>query len=173
MELARCQVAVVIAFSHPLGPRNLPTLAFSAFSPSQALGLARLFGERWPLSSKVFSPALALCQVGWRLFNLPAPYGFKAPRCTHEGDAESTREENDSGHSSASCSLRQMRAYDPGRTRTCNPRLRRPMPYPLGHGACDARARTMPSGVLPPSNTCQSQRICLSFPSCSFHDPAT
>ena len=23
---------------------------------------------------------------------------------------------------------------DPGRTRTCNPRLRRPMPYPLGHG---------------------------------------
>ena len=24
---------------------------------------------------------------------------------------------------------------DPGRTRTCNPRLRRPMPYPLGHGA--------------------------------------
>ena len=34
---------------------------------------------------------------------------------------------------------------DPGRTRTCNPRLRRPMPYPLGHGArclhgaCDAQ----------------------------------
>ena len=27
----------------------------------------------------------------------------------------------------------------PGRTRTCNPRLRRPMPYPLGHGA---RCRT-------------------------------
>ena len=25
--------------------------------------------------------------------------------------------------------------YDPGRTRTCNPRLRRPMPYPLGRGA--------------------------------------
>ena len=24
---------------------------------------------------------------------------------------------------------------DPSRTRTCNPRLRRPMPYPLGHGA--------------------------------------
>ena len=24
---------------------------------------------------------------------------------------------------------------DPGRTRTCNPRLRRPMPYPLGHRA--------------------------------------
>ena len=28
-----------------------------------------------------------------------------------------------------------MRKNDPGRTRTCNPRLRRPMPYPLGHGA--------------------------------------
>jgi hypothetical protein len=27
---------------------------------------------------------------------------------------------------------------DPGRTRACNPRLRRPMPYPLGHGACAA-----------------------------------
>ena len=27
------------------------------------------------------------------------------------------------------------RKSDPGRTRTCNPRLRRPMPYPLGHGA--------------------------------------
>ena len=26
--------------------------------------------------------------------------------------------------------------HDPGRTRTCNPRLRRPMPYPLGHGTC-------------------------------------
>ena len=25
--------------------------------------------------------------------------------------------------------------HDPGRTRTCNPRLRGPMPYPLGHGA--------------------------------------
>jgi hypothetical protein len=25
--------------------------------------------------------------------------------------------------------------YDPGRTRTCNPRLRGLMPYPLGHGA--------------------------------------
>ena len=27
------------------------------------------------------------------------------------------------------------KAIDPGRTRACNPRLRRPMPYPLGHGA--------------------------------------
>ena len=26
---------------------------------------------------------------------------------------------------------------DPGRTRACNPRLRRLMPYPLGHGASD------------------------------------
>ena len=25
---------------------------------------------------------------------------------------------------------------DPGRTRTYNPRLRRPMPYPLGHRTC-------------------------------------
>ena len=28
-----------------------------------------------------------------------------------------------------------MLVLDPGRTRTCNPRLRRLMPYPLGHGA--------------------------------------
>ena len=31
--------------------------------------------------------------------------------------------------------LRAIQIIDPGRTRTCNPRLRRPMPYPLGHGA--------------------------------------
>ena len=30
---------------------------------------------------------------------------------------------------------REVFANDPGRTRTCNPRLHRPMPYPLGHGA--------------------------------------
>ena len=29
---------------------------------------------------------------------------------------------------------------DPGRTRTCSPWLRRPMPYPLGHGAAEASA---------------------------------
>ena len=29
----------------------------------------------------------------------------------------------------------RARCNDPGRTRTCNPRPRRPMPYPLGHGA--------------------------------------
>ena len=32
---------------------------------------------------------------------------------------------------------------DPGRTRTCNPRLRRPMPYPLGHGANETRPRNL------------------------------
>ena len=32
---------------------------------------------------------------------------------------------------------RLLNENDPGRTRTCNPRLRRPMPHPLGHGACD------------------------------------
>ena len=32
-------------------------------------------------------------------------------------------------------SMRIVIQNDPGRTRTCNPRLRRPMPYPLGHGA--------------------------------------
>ena len=30
---------------------------------------------------------------------------------------------------------RSANLSDPGRTRTYNPRLRRPMPYPLGHGA--------------------------------------
>ena len=33
--------------------------------------------------------------------------------------------------------LSERGANDPGRTRTCNPRLRGPMPYPLGHGAFD------------------------------------
>ena len=36
---------------------------------------------------------------------------------------------------SASCNRCIDKIIDPGRTRTCNPRLRRPMPYPLGHGA--------------------------------------
>ena len=35
---------------------------------------------------------------------------------------------------------------DPGRTRTYNPRLRRPMPYPLGHGAFWWRAAEI--GIL-------------------------
>ena len=30
--------------------------------------------------------------------------------------------------------LHASNGHDPGRTRTCNPRLRGPMPYPLGHG---------------------------------------
>ena len=33
------------------------------------------------------------------------------------------------------CILLLRYKYDPGRTRTYNPRLRGPMPYPLGHGA--------------------------------------
>ena len=37
---------------------------------------------------------------------------------------------------------------DPGRTRTCNPRLRRPMPYPLGHGANECRAIQTAKNVL-------------------------
>ena len=32
---------------------------------------------------------------------------------------------------------------DPGRTRTCNLRFRRPMPYPLGHGASEALRRSI------------------------------
>ena len=33
------------------------------------------------------------------------------------------------------CPYPKIGGNDPGRIRTCNPRLRRPMPYPLGHGA--------------------------------------
>ena len=39
------------------------------------------------------------------------------------------------------------RENDPGRTRTCNPRLRRPMPYPLGHGARCKWSRRAPCNV--------------------------
>ena len=46
-----------------------------------------------------------------------------------------------------SCSCRvwlaKRCANEPGRTRTCNPRLRGPMPYPLGHGStCQFVQRT-------------------------------
>lgn len=50
---------------------------------------------------------------------------------------------------------------DPGRTRTCNPRLRRPMPYPLGHGAFCSRS-TIRFGFLvaPPKATfCNWERL--------------
>ena len=36
---------------------------------------------------------------------------------------------------------------EPGRTRTCNPRLRRPMPYPLGHGSIEL-GRQLESVIL-------------------------
>ena len=44
--------------------------------------------------------------------------------------------------------------HDPGRTRTCNPQLRRPMPYPLGHGAtclclCRKTSNTTALDVFP------------------------
>ena len=43
------------------------------------------------------------------------------------------------------CKPLHKKTNDPGRTRTCNRRLRVPMPYPLGHGAAnkhDARMQT-------------------------------
>jgi hypothetical protein len=43
---------------------------------------------------------------------------------------------------------------DPGRTRTCNPRLRKPMPYPVGHGANCVPKCTLPSSD---SHTCSPQ----------------
>ena len=48
---------------------------------------------------------------------------------------------------------------DPGRTRTCNPRLRRPMPYPLGHGANDGRDLNSPTLT-------DSQQACACVPAC-------
>ena len=45
---------------------------------------------------------------------------------------------------------------DPGRTRTCNPRLRRPMPYPLGHGARCQMSAQCTSYLI-----CQIQIPCL------------
>ena len=37
---------------------------------------------------------------------------------------------------------------DPGRTRTYNPRLRGPMPYPLGHGATCKSLELCPDNTL-------------------------
>ena len=48
---------------------------------------------------------------------------------------------------------------DPGRTRTCNPQLRRPMPYPLGHGANDRRDLNSPTLT-------DSQQACACVPAC-------
>ena len=46
---------------------------------------------------------------------------------------------------------------DPGRTRTCNPRLRRPMPYPLGHGANCSASRRLQRECAAALRCCQRQ----------------
>ena len=51
-----------------------------------------------------------------------------------EGDLGSTQH-GDYPKAALGLAQRALMQNDPGRTRTCNPRLRRPMPYPLGHGA--------------------------------------
>ena len=74
---------------------------------------------------------------------------FLAPCSFNSEGASSTIQS-----SSAPCSS----TNDPGRTRTCNPRLRRPMPYPLGHGATFAKARLELSyqALQCPSQSCRS-----------------
>ena len=47
---------------------------------------------------------------------------------------------------------------DPGRTRTCNPRLRGPMPYPLGHGAVNTHQRYCKQTQAHPKTTTQTQQ---------------
>ena len=54
---------------------------------------------------------------------------------------------------------------EPGRTRACNPRLCRPMPYPLGHGAsCFAaagRARMARDSAAKLGNGSMTVRTCV------------
>ena len=57
----------------------------------------------------------------WPLCAIPAQHERRQPMSQHPGGRASSRS--------------RAQTDDPGRTRTCNPRLRRPMPYPLGHGA--------------------------------------
>ena len=56
----------------------------------------------------------------------------------------------------------EARSYDPGRTRTCNPRLRGLMPYPLGH---EANGETFAHVVTTRFHACQTiWRVCARRP---------
>ena len=58
-------------------------------------------------------------------------------------------------HPGSSCVAPSLRADDPGRTRTCDPRLRGPMPCPLGHGAVqDAKSEVLICDVVPGKLAC-------------------
>ena len=65
---------------------------------------------------------IRLCLLAqWPLCAIPAQHERRQPMSQHPGGRASSRS--------------RAQTDDPGRTRTCNPRLRSPMPYPLGHGA--------------------------------------
>ena len=53
---------------------------------------------------------------------------------------------------------------DPGRTRTCNLRFRRPTPYPLGHATCNLACQTSPN------RTILASRFLPVFPCSGFLD---
>ena len=57
---------------------------------------------------------------------------------------------------STAVSFAMQLTADPGRTRTCNPRLRRPMPYPLGHGADGCMFRRLHKRLLARWKKCRT-----------------
>ena len=72
-------------------------------------------------------PTACLCVWSMHAYGLGGPMGGGG--MVRDAAMRASYETKHAVMGRRSCSI------DPGRTRTCNPRLRRPMPYPLGHGA--------------------------------------
>ena len=74
--------------------------------------------------------------------------------CVHAG-SERERNGATTGRKRA-----QKSTNDPGRARTCNPRLSGPMPYPLGHGPDDCMVHPMPYTCNPNSLPQHESKSC-------------
>ena len=103
----------------------------------------------------VWRPRPAGRRRGWSHTRMPAPRGAAVVGCT-----TCTRPRR-----GVRMSAKGGLANDPGRARACNPRLCRPMPYPLGHGAsCFAaagRARMARDSAAKLGNGSMTVRTCV------------
>ncbi len=104
-----------------------------------------------PVREGVGSNPTRVIRVGFALVFPPSATFFRClfpARVSHDCLAESARKGMGSNPAEvarlasillSARSSRQAKSMTPAGTRTCNPRLLRPMPHPSGHGACCSR----------------------------------
>ena len=117
------------------------------------------------------TPVLAVPLANPRASCWPPRASFWPPQCLGrtrcrgpealEGNIGGGRRQAESlrglrGHSICLQKLSTLPTNDPGTTQTCHPRLRGPMPYPLGHGASCAIAGTLSRTTHCVSKHCRS-----------------